>query len=201
LRLRGVHVTPGYFDQPELTRAAFDAEGFYCIGDAGTFVDPQDPAQGLIFAGRVAEEFKLMTGTFVQVGALRTDAIAATSPILLDALVTGQDRPFVGLLAWPNLPACRQIIGDSEADFEAVVKHPALRAQLRQGLEAHNASTGGASSRRIPRVMLMTEPPSIDGNELTDKGYINQRAGLGRRAALVDRLYADPPSDDVIVLG
>ena len=201
LRLRGVHVTPGYFDQPELTRAAFDDEGFYCIGDAGTFVDPQDPAQGLIFAGRVAEEFKLMTGTFVQVGALRTDAIAATTPVLLDALVTGQDRPFVGLLAWPNLPACRQIIGDPDASFDAVVSHPELLARLRQGLEAHNASTGGASSRRIARVILMTEPPSIDGNELTDKGYINQRAGLGRRAALVDRLYADPPGDDVIVLG
>lgn len=142
-----------------------------------------------------------MTGTFVQVGALRTDAIAATTPVLLDALVTGQDRPFVGLLAWPNLPACRQIIGDPDASFDAVVSHQELLARLRQGLEAHNASTGGASSRRIARVILMTEPPSIDGNELTDKGYINQRAGLGRRAALVDSLYADPPGDDVIVLG
>lgn len=200
LRLRGVNVTPGYYGQPELTRAAFDDEGFYCIGDAGTFVDADDPAQGLVFAGRVAEEFKLTTGTFVHVGELRTDAIAATSPALLDALVTGQDRPWVGLLAWPNLQACRQLIGEPEASYERVVRHPAVLACVAQGLRAHNATTAGASSRRIARVMLMVEPPSIDGNELTDKGYINQRAGLDRRADLVQRLYAEPPGDEVIVL-
>ena len=200
LRLRGINVTPGYFDQPELTRQAFDDEGFYCIGDVGAFVDPADPTQGLVFAGRLAEEFKLTTGTFVQVGELRTSAIAAATPVLLDALVTGQDRPFVGLLAWPNLHACRQLIGEPEASYEQVVAHPAVRACVKSGLEAHNASTGGASSLRIARALLLTEPPSIDGNELTDKGYINQRAGLDRRAALVDRLYAAVPGDDVIVL-
>ena len=200
LRLRGINVTPGYYEQPELTRKAFDDEGFYCIGDVGAFVDPADPTQGLVFAGRLAEEFKLTTGTFVQVGELRTSAIAATTPVLLDALVTGQDRPFVGLLAWPNLHACRQLIGAPEASYEQVVTHPAVRACVQTGLAAHNASTGGSSSLRIARALLMTEPPSIDGNELTDKGYINQRAGLDRRAALVDRLYAAVPGDDVIVL-
>ena len=200
LRLRGINVTPGYYRQPELTEAAFDDEGFYCIGDAGVFVDPDDPAQGLIFAGRVVEDFKLFTGTFVQVGPLRTDAIAAASPVVHDALVAGQDRAYVGLLAWPNLHACRQLIGNAEATFEDVVKHPAVIDCLRKGLEAHNAAANGASSLRIARAMLMAEPPSIDGNELTDKGYINQRAGLDRRAALVERLYADPPADDVIVL-
>jgi len=104
------------------------------------------------------------------------------------------------LLAWPNLHACRQLIGNAEATFEDVVKHPAVIVCLRKGLEAHNAAANGASSLRIARAMLMAEPPSIDGNELTDKGYINQRAGLDRRAALVERLYADPPADDVIVL-
>ena len=117
LRLRGVNVTPGYFGQPDLTRAAFDEEGFYCIGDAGVFVDPEDPVQGIIFAGRVVEDFKLTTGTFVHVGSLRTDAISAASPVVQDALVAGQDRPFVGLLAWPNLHACRQIVGNADASY------------------------------------------------------------------------------------
>src|SRR3984893_16406904 len=109
LRLRGINVTPGYFGRPDLTAAAFDEEGFYCIADAGVFVDPSDPVQGIIFAGRVVEDFKLTTGPFVHVGSLRTDAIAAATPVVQDALVAGQDRPFVGLLAWPNLHACRQI--------------------------------------------------------------------------------------------
>jgi feruloyl-CoA synthase len=200
LRLRGINVTPGYHGQPELTAAAFDEEGFYKIGDAGSFVDPDDPHQGLVFAGRVTEEFKLTTGTFVHVGELRTDCIAACSPVLLDALVTGQDRAWVGLLAWPNLAACRLLIGQPEASFEQLVAHPAVRARVAEGLAAHNAGTAGASSRRIARVLLLTEPPSIDGNELTDKGYINQRAGLSRRAEWVERLYAEPPADDVIVL-
>src|SRR6266513_1668732 len=200
LRLRGVNVTPGYFGQPDLTRAAFDDEGFYCIGDAGGCVDPDDPVQGIIFAGRVVEDFKLTTGTFVHVGSLRTDAIAAATPVVQDALVAGQDRPFIGLLAWPNLHACRQITGNLDASYEEVVKNPDVIACMKRGLEAHNKSTVGASSLRIARAMLMTEPASIDGNELTDKGYINQRAGLERRAALVERLYADRPGEDVIIL-
>jgi feruloyl-CoA synthase len=200
LRLRGINVTPGYFRQTELTEKMFDEEGFYCIGDAGVFVDPDDPLAGIIFAGRVVEDFKLTTGTFVHVGSLRTDAIAAATPVVHDALVAGQDRPFIGLLAWPNLHACRQLVGNSEATFEDVVKHPAVIACLKRGLEAHNKSVAGVSSMRIARVLLMAEPPSIDGNELTDKGYINQRAGLERRAALVERLYADRPGEDVIIL-
>ena len=199
LRLRGVNVTPGYFGQPDLTKKMFDEEGFYCIGDAGVFVDEKDPLQGIIFAGRVVEDFKLTTGTFVHVGSLRTDAIAAATPVVHDALVAGQDREFIGLLAWPNLHACRQVVGNPDATFEDVIRHPEIVACLKRGLEAHNASATG-SSMRIARAMLMAEPPSIDGNELTDKGYINQRAGLERRAALVERLYADKPGDDVIVL-
>jgi feruloyl-CoA synthase len=200
LRLRGVNVTPGYFGRPDLTAAAFDEEGFYRIGDAGVFVDPEDPLAGIIFAGRVVEDFKLTTGTFVHVGSLRTDAIAAATPVIQDALVAGQDRPYIGLLAWPNLHACRQIVGDAEATYEDVVRHPSVIACLKRGLETHNRSCAGASSLRIARAMLMVEPASIDGNELTDKGYINQCAGLERRAALVKRLYADHPADDVIVL-
>jgi feruloyl-CoA synthase len=199
LRLRGINVTSGYFGQPELTKKMFDDEGFYCIGDAGVFVDDSDPLQGIIFAGRVVEDFKLTTGTFVHVGSLRTDAIAAATPVVHDALVAGQDREFIGLLAWPNLHACRQIVGNPAATFEDVVRHPEVIACLKRGLEAHNASSTG-SSMRIARAMLMVEPPSIDGNELTDKGYINQRAGLERRADLLERIYAQKPDQDVIVL-
>ncbi|MEH2475081.1 feruloyl-CoA synthase [Nitrobacteraceae bacterium AZCC 2161] len=200
LRLRGVNVMPGYYRQPELTEAAFDEEGFYKIGDAGVFVDDNDPVQGLIFSGRVVEDFKLTTGTFVHVGSLRTDVIAAATPVVQDALIAGQDLPYIGALAWPNLAACRILIRDPEASFADVVKHPAVLACLRSGMQAHNASTEGASSRRIARAMFMVEPASIDGNELTDKGYINQRAGLQRRADLVARLYADHPGEDVIIL-
>jgi feruloyl-CoA synthase len=200
LRLRGVNVTPGYYGRPDLTAAAFDEEGFYCIGDAAVFVDPNEPAQGLIFSGRAVEDFKLTTGTFVHVGGLRTDAIAAASPVVQDALVTGQDRSFIGLLAWPNLDACRHLIGDMAATPDTIVRHPQVIARFKQGLHAHNVSVGNASSMRIARALLMAEPPSIDGNELTDKGYINQRAGLERRAALVEHLYREPPADDVIVV-
>ena len=200
LRLRGVNVTPGYYGRPDLTEAAFDDEGFYKIGDAGIFVDPLDPVQGIIFAGRVVEDFKLMTGTFVQVGNVRTDAIAACSPVVHDALVAGQDREFIGLLAWPNLHACRQIIGNADASYEEVVRHPEIIARFTAGLRAHNAACNNVSSMRIARAMMMAEPPSIDGNELTDKGYINQRAGLDRRAALVERLYSDAPDGDVLTV-
>jgi len=200
LRLRGVNVMPGYFGRPDLTAAAFDDEGFYCIGDAGEFVDPNDPAKGLIFSGRVVEDFKLTTGTFVLVGSLRPDAIAAASPVVQDALVAGQDRPYIGLLVWPALDACRRLVGDMTATMETIVAHPAVRAHLRDGLKAHNASVQNVSSMKIARAILMAEPPSIDGNELTDKGYINQRAGLDRRTALVAQLYANSPGPDVIVL-
>ena len=200
LRLRGVNVTPGYFGRPDLTEAAFDEEGFYRIGDAGMFVDPDDPVAGIVFAGRVVEDFKLTTGTFVHVGSLRTDAIAAATPVIQDALVAGQDRAFVGLLAWPNLHACRQIVGNADASYDEVVRHPDVIACLKRGLQAHNKSAEGASSLRVARAMLMVEPASLDGNELTDKGYVNQRAGLERRAELVERLYADPTGEDVIVL-
>src|SRR4029079_12538734 len=136
---------------------------------------------------------------FCHVRSLRPDAIGEATPAVHDALVAGQDREFVGLLAWPNLHACRQMVGNADATFEDVIKHPAVIACVKRGLEVHNASSTG-SSMRIARAMLMAEPPSIDGNELTDKGYINQRAGLERRADLVERLYASKPDQDVIVL-
>jgi feruloyl-CoA synthase len=200
LRLRGVIVTPGYYRQPELTAKAFDEEGFYKIGDAGTFVNPDDPSQGLIFAGRVVEDFKLSSGTFVHVGPLRVASIAAASPVMQDALVAGQDKPYVALLGWINLEASRHVADKPQATVADLVKDPAVIACVRDGLRAHNAKATG-SSMRIERVLLMTEPPSIDGHELTDKGYINQRASLERRAALVQAVYAEPPGPEVILVG
>jgi feruloyl-CoA synthase len=191
LRLKGVIVTPGYYRQPDLTAQMFDEEGFYKIGDAGRFVDPDDPNRGLVFDGRVVEDFKLMSGTFVLVGTLRTAAIAAASPVLQDAVVCGEDRAYVGLLGFPNVAACRQLAGDGEAKLTAadLVGHPAVVGALKNGLAKMNAERGG-SSTRVGRAMLMAEPPSVDGHEITDKGYINQRATLNRRKALVEKLYA-----------
>ena len=199
LRVRGPIVTPGYHRQPELTRDAFDDEGFYKIGDAATFADPDDPAQGLVFAGRVVEDFKLNSGTFVHVGSLRVAAISAASPVVQDALVAGQDAPYVALLAWPNLPACRQLAGKPDATIDDVLRDATVRERVQAGLAVHNAAHSG-SSQQIARVLLMREPPSIDGDEITDKGYINQRAALQRRAALVRRLYAQAPDEDVIMI-
>jgi feruloyl-CoA synthase len=191
LRLKSVIVTPGYYKRPDLTSQMFDEEGFYKIGDAGRFVDPKDPSWGLIFDGRVVEDFKLMSGTFVLVGTLRTTAIAAATPVLQDAVVCGEGRDQVGLLGFPNFAACRRIAGDDDMKLSnaEVLKHPDVIATLKVGLARMNAEARG-SSLQVKRVLLMAEAPSVDGHEITDKGYINQRATLERRKALVDRLYA-----------
>lgn len=191
LRLKSVIVTPGYHKQPELTAQMFDEEGYYKIGDAGRFVDPQDPSQGLIFDGRVVEDFKLTTGTFVLVGTLRTTAIAAASPVLQDAVVCGESRDHVGLLGFPNIAACRRLADDEGAKLKTseLLAHPAVVGTVKAGLAKMNAASRG-SSMQVRRVLLMEEPPQVDGHEITDKGYINQRATLERRKALVEKLYA-----------
>ena len=194
LRLKSVIVTPGYYKRPDLTAQMFDEEGFYKIGDAGRFVDPNDPSWGLIFDGRVVEDFKLMSGTFVLVGTLRTTAIAAATPVLQDAVVCGEGREHVGLLGFPNFAACRKVAGDNDMKLsnEALLAHPAVIETVKAGLARMNAE-GKGSSMRVQRVLLMTEAPSVDGHEITDKGYINQRATLERRKALVEKIYAGGP--------
>lgn len=201
LRVRGPIVTPGYFQRPDLTAAAFDEEGFYKIGDGGRLVDPKDPKKGLAFEGRVVEDFKLDTGTWVGVGPLRLKALDAAAPALQDAVVAGHDKPFVGLLAWPNLAAAVTLCRDpaNARSPKTLVKDAGVIDHVKRGLEAHNARASG-SSEKIRRVILMAEPASMDAGELTDKGYINQRATLERRHALVAALYAEPPGEDVIVL-
>ena len=198
IRMRGPNISPGYYKEPELTRRAFDEEGWFRIGDAGRLEDENDPAQGIVFDGRVAENFKLTTGTWVHAGQLRLQAVAAAAPVAQDAVVTGQDRGEVGLLVFPSVAGCGQLLGGERRPPEEIVRAPEVHAALREGLGRHNAGNPG-SSTRIGRALLLAEPPQIDAGEITDKGYINQRAVLGRREALVDRLYAGD-GDDVVVL-
>ena len=199
VRVRGACITPGYYRNPEKTRDAYDEEGFYRLGDGARFVNPENPLEGLVFDGRVAEDFKLSTGTWVSAGKLRVDAVAASNGVLSDALIAGLDREYIGLLGFPNIPACRNIAGDQSLAAEDIVHHPAVLARLAEGMRAHNKGHPG-SSTRVVRALLMVEPPSVDAGELTDKGYINQSVALGRRADLVERLYADPPGNDIVVV-
>jgi feruloyl-CoA synthase len=198
VRVKGPTVTPGYLNSSDLTQAAFDDEGFYSLGDAAKFLDENEPEQGLVFDGRVTEDFKLDSGTWVSVGTLRAQAIAAASPLIQDCVVAGHDKSFVGLLAWPNIAAAKEIAGDPALDGpQAVLASPKVREFVRNKLAEHNRTCGG-SSARIRRVILLTEPPSIDGNEITDKGYVNQHATLERLKKLVESLYAPNPPADVI---
>jgi feruloyl-CoA synthase len=199
LRVRGPNVTPGYFKEPDITREAFDPDGFYRTGDAGRLLDPDAPEKGLVFDGRLAEDFKLGTGTWVHVGVLRTAILAACAPALQDLVVCGHGRDVVGILAWLNLSACRDLAGaDVVSDPVSLAHSPEVVEAVRRGIGAHNRANPGASTR-IARVHLLAEPPSIDANEITDKGYVNQLAVRERRAGLVERLLADPPGPDVVV--
>ncbi len=199
VRVRGPNVMPGYFKRPDLTREAFDAEGFYCPGDAMRLEDPDDPSRGLVFDGRIAENFKLSTGTWVGVGALRVAAIAACHPVMEDGVLTGHDRDEVGLLVFPSLAGCRSLCPHlpKEAPIAALIAEPAVRAALAHGLKRLNESSTH-SSTRIARALLMAEPPSIDKGEITDKGYLNQRACLTHRRAHEERLHAEPPPPEAI---
>jgi feruloyl-CoA synthase len=200
IRVRGPNVTPGYWKRPDLTAAAFDADGFYRPGDAMRLADANDPARGLLFDGRLAEDFKLMTGVWVHVGVLRVGVLAAASPALQDAVIAGENRSFVGLLAWLNPAGCQRLIGAGAPEGLAeLTHHPAVRAHVRTAIARWNAGETG-TSQKIARVLLLAAPPSIDENEITDKGYINQRRVLERRAAEIDHLYAAAPDDEVIVI-
>ncbi|HLX08932.1 MAG TPA: feruloyl-CoA synthase [Thermoanaerobaculia bacterium] len=197
LRVKGPNVTPGYWRQPELAGEIFDQDGFFRMGDAGKLADPDDPARGIVFDGRIAENFKLLSGSWVHVGELRTEVISAAAPVIQDVVVTGHDRRDVGLLVFPSLDGCRTLCGagSGEAPLGELIGRPEVRGKLLAGLAAHNAANP-AGCRRIARVMLLAEPPSIDAGEITDKGYINQRAVLERRAALVELLHGEDAGAD-----
>ena len=188
-RFHGPHVTPGYWRAPELTAAAFDEEGYYCTGDALRFVDPAHPELGFMFDGRIAEDFKLNTGTFVSVGPLRARVISAAAPYVMDAVVTGIDRNAIGLLVFPRMEHCLPLSGlGADAGVDQVLASVPVRAWFRRLLDRLNQDASG-SSMRIDRLLLQAEAPSIDHRELTDKGSINQAAVLTRRAATVASLY------------
>jgi len=191
VRVRGPNVTPGYWKAPELTAQAFDAEGFYLIGDAVKFADPSRPERGLFFDGRVAEDFKLNSGTWVNVGTLRVAGIAALAPLAQDIVVTGHGGDEVRFLVFPNIAACRAHAGLAEsASVGEVLVHEKVRATIASGLAKLKAQSGHSSGHAM-RALLLEEPASVDGGEITDKGYINQRAVLTRRAAAVAILDDD----------
>jgi feruloyl-CoA synthase len=201
-RLKGPNITPGYWRAPALTADAFDEEGFYKIGDALKFADPAEPAKGLLFDGRLAEDFKLATGTWVSAGPLRAAFIAHCAPLTRDVVFAGADRDEIAALVFPDLDACRKLAPELAADAPAasVLADARIVAAFARLLEALAEPRRGTSTR-VRRAILLAEPPSLDIGETTDKGSINQRAVLARRAALVEELYADPPPASVIVAG
>jgi feruloyl-CoA synthase len=199
-RGRGPSITPGYWRQDELTRAAFDEEGFYRLGDAMRFVDPGNPGKGLLFDGRLTEDFKLSSGTWVSVGPLRARILAAAEGLARDAVIAAPDRDSVCALIFPNDHACRALANDLEsgAPLRHVLNHPAVRRSFQAMLDRLARESTG-SSTLVNRVILLDEPPSIDACEITDKGSINQKAVLQQRSALVEELYATPPPSRVLV--
>jgi feruloyl-CoA synthase len=199
VRVKGPNVTPGYWRQPELTAKAFDAEGYYCLGDAVRFEDPSDPREGLLFDGRIAEDFKLDTGTWVSVGPLRARFLLQCQPYAKDVVIAGADLRDIRVLVFPDLQACRALSPDlARAGAADIVGHARVRAVFQERLDAFAAAATG-SSNRIVAAALLADLPSLDAGEITDKGSINQRAVLRRREAAVADLYAATASPHVIV--
>jgi feruloyl-CoA synthase len=195
LRIRGPQVFAGYVGRPDLTAAAFDDQGYYKFGDAARFVDPLDPLRGLRFDGRVAEDFKLDSGTWVRAGVMRLHALTLLSPLIVDALVCGHDRSEVGVLAWPNEAALRALDPAlAHLPRAELLRHRVVIAALHERLAAAPAH-GGAGT--IERLALLDTPPALDAGEITDKGYVNQALALRRREADVQRLYAGGAADGV----
>jgi len=201
-RLRGPLITPGYWRQEHLTRDAFDEDGYYKLGDALKFADPDDAGKGLLFDGRIAEDFKLSTGTWTSVGPLRARFIDHFAPLVRDVVFAGPDRDFLTALVFPDIEACRKLCVGLAADApaSAVVEDAKVRAEFSERLKTLAAASPGASTR-VERAILMAEPPSLDKGEMTDKGSINQRSVLANRSALVDELYASPLSSRIIAAG
>ena len=195
IRLRGANVFGGYIQNPGLTAAAFDEEGFFRLGDAVRLADPDNASRGLLFAGRVVEDFKLTNGTWVRTGAVRLALLDQCAPLLTDAVICGHDHDYLAALAWPNVAACRRLAPELEGlDAAALVEHPVVVAALSERLRRRNAQ---GASLAVERLMLMAEPPSMDANEIADKGYVNQAVTRARRAHLIDQLYRAEPAAQI----
>ncbi|HTM04133.1 MAG TPA: feruloyl-CoA synthase [Vicinamibacterales bacterium] len=197
-RVRGPNITPGYLGEAELTRDAFDDEGFYCTGDAMRFANPDDVRQGLVFEGRLAEDFKLSSGTWVSVGPLRARIMAQGAGLIQDVVIAAPDRPYAAALIFPNVAVCREIAGLPHAPAADALAHPSVRARF-STIVAELAAQGTGSSTFVARAIVLDQPPSSEAREITDKGSINQKAVLRHRADLVEELYQGEPSDRVIV--
>lgn len=199
-RIKSTSVMPGYWRQPALTRQAFDDEGFYCFGDALRFADRADVRRGFIFDGRIVEDFKLLSGTWVNAGVLRPQLLTHFAPLFADAVITGDDRAEVGALVFPNVERCRELAAlPTTASTKEVLSHPAVQNRIAQLLDSFSSAATG-SSNRVTRLMLLCEPPSFGDGEITDKGSINSRAVHARRAACVEALYRDPSQAGVITV-
>jgi feruloyl-CoA synthase len=191
IRVKGPNVSPGYHRRPDLTEAAFDEEGFFRTGDAVALADPDDVAAGLVFRGRIAEDFKLATGTFVSVGTLRPRLLSASHGLLTDAVICGQDGDCVTAMVWLHPAHAGRVDPNG-------VPERSLRAELAATM-ARLAAEGGGSSQCVERLLVLTEPPQLDAGEITDKGYVNQAAVRDRRADLVAQLSADPLPPQIVV--
>ncbi|MAZ06103.1 MAG: feruloyl-CoA synthase [Halomonas sp.] len=199
-RIKAPTITPGYWREPGLTEKAFDEEGYYCLGDAFKYIDPEQPDRGFRFDGRVSEDFKLDTGTWVSAGTLRAHVIHFFAPYVQDVVIAGHNKSFVSAMVFPDWQHCRELANNSSNMTETeLAEHPHVRETFQRRLEEMAAHSTG-SSTRVQRLRLLIEPPEIDNHEVTDKGSINQRAVLENRAALVDELYSDQPSPDILKL-
>ncbi|MGB2391569.1 MAG: AMP-binding protein, partial [Pseudomonadales bacterium] len=192
IRVKSAGVSPGYINDPDRTAEAFDDEGFFKMGDAVTFADPDRPEAGLRFAGRIAEQFKLSSGTWVSAGTLRAKLIACCAPWVRDVVICGINEAFIAVLIWPNLARCAEL---TNGDEQAVAMSDDVRSLIAEGLRQHNLENQG-SSQQVRRFMLLEEPPSIGEGEITEKGYVNQGLVQRRRSDAVQKLFSE---DDISV--
>jgi len=199
VRVRSAAVTPGYLGMPDQTAQMLDEEGYFRMGDAASFLDPEDPLEGLVFAGRISDEFKLNTGTFVRAGALHDLLLLATAPLIQHLLLCGEGEAFVGMLAWLNLKAARELVGQPDASLAQLNRHPVIRQHVAQAISAYNQENP-ASSRRVRRFSLLDEIPSTETEELADKGSLRVGNVRRRRADAVAALFDHEPSADVIIV-
>jgi feruloyl-CoA synthase len=198
IRVKGPNITPGYWRDPDATRAAFDHEGYYRTGDAGELKDPNDPGRGILFAGRLVENFKLTSGTWVNVGALRLALLERGAPLIEDVIVSGHDRDELALLVFISRAHVAKFVHLPDADHATLAQHPAMRSFLANVLAEHNAKSPGTSTR-VARALILPESPNRGNGEMTDKGSVNQRRALQVRAPAVAALHAEPPGAAVIL--
>jgi len=200
LRLRGPNITEGYWRAPLLTEQAFDDEGYYGIGDALRYIDPEDPSRGLAFDGRLSEDFKLATGTWVSAGPLRLSVLAHFAPLFADVVVSGENRNELAILAFPDVERCRAVAIDVAADapLSEILSSPRLHEAVLTLLAAQ-ASAATGSATRVERIVFLETPPSLDAGEVTDKGSLNARGILQRRSEAVEAAHHPAPPSHVIL--